>query len=505
MNKSFDKKRLTELCEAALEERLTPEERTDLENMVLSSSEACSFYVRYVAHHVSLTLFFDDIFNESESAGTDVKVSKKSDRSSDSRKSRWRHYIMFPVGLILVLLLFSSWFVVRNYFVPKTSLFSNREVEYGLDNLLTKSTAIENNGLGQFYPVDTNAKLYGSRKSLRDSGRFGVGNLYLESGLMRFDYDNGVILTVEGPAQIYFQNSSNCFLYSGNVYAKVSEEGKGYTINTLDAQIKDLGTEFGVRIKDGEKTDVQVFSGLVNVTPKGRNDIVPITTGGWLRFIKNDDEPRQPLDSYTKSTGGFTCTTKDGESQEICLVCGGKVEELQPRLNSQSVIFTLIKNSVLETWDRKACFSIDLTALPEKYYHQAQLELVFAPTGVGSTLYLPSVSEFTIYGLTDETADFWREDSISWENAPGNVLEPDKVDLSQMIAIDTFTVEGFDEPKKVIINNEALRKFLSSDTNRMVSFIIVRNTKELRQSGYAHGIANRNHPKLPPPTLRFIE
>jgi hypothetical protein len=53
------------------------------------------------------------------------------------------------------------------------------------------------------------------------------------------------------------------------------------------------------------------------------------------------------------------------------------------------------------------------------------------------------------------------------------------------------------------ISGEKLVDFLNRDTNQMATFILVRETAGSGRTDYVHGFANKNHPTLPPPTLKL--
>ena len=350
--------------------------------------------------------------------------------------------------------------------------------------------------------------------ALRKGNQIGPGQIRLLRGIAQIYFDNGATLTLEAPAHLTLYSNTHCYLHSGRVSAKILPEAVGFTIETSVADIKDIGTEFGVSIQEDKEADVHVFSGRVDVQPKNKQDIIPVTTGGWLRFDDAASPPYTPhselFEERTRPSStdlpSFVCTTKEGRGQEAWVISGGDPSKMDLRMKSRSEYFTLIKNShqFADPWHRKGYFSIDLSPLPDDAFSDVQLEMAFAPTGVGVTSYAPAVSTFTVYGLMEEALDEWKEEALAWNNAPANAPGGDGVDTEKVMKIASFEITREEEACRRIISNESLRQFLASDTNRLVTFIVVRNTPEEDVMGYAHGIANRRHPKLPPPTLRFF-
>ena len=82
----------------------------------------------------------------------------------------------------------------------------------------------------------------------------------LQSGMVQIGFRNGVTMTVRGPARFEIVNEFRVKLQSGWARAFAPESGHGFTIQTPEAELIDLGTEFGISVdkKTGAST-VQVF------------------------------------------------------------------------------------------------------------------------------------------------------------------------------------------------------------------------------------------------------
>ncbi len=87
-------------------------------------------------------------------------------------------------------------------------------------------------------------------------------------GLVRLDFSHGASMTVEGPARFELRDAMHVFFDEGIATFQVPESAKGFTVDTADAEVIDLGTAFGLSRREGETTDVCVFEGEVKVEGK---------------------------------------------------------------------------------------------------------------------------------------------------------------------------------------------------------------------------------------------
>ena len=87
----------------------------------------------------------------------------------------------------------------------------------------------------------------------------------LLSGLVELQFFRGATLTLQGPARLTIHDLENVVLHEGRAWAHVPGPARGFTIHTPDAEIVDLGTEFGVSVVDGQQTEVNVIDGLVEL------------------------------------------------------------------------------------------------------------------------------------------------------------------------------------------------------------------------------------------------
>jgi hypothetical protein len=112
--------------------------------------------------------------------------------------------------------------------------------------------------------VDAAAAEWGTRADALQPGMtVGMGPLHLKKGLARLEFYSGASLTLEGDAELDILSVNSAKLSRGKVRAHVPQHARGFKLVTPDAQVVDLGTEFGLAVSDAGKSEVHVFDGEV--------------------------------------------------------------------------------------------------------------------------------------------------------------------------------------------------------------------------------------------------
>lgn len=147
---------------------------------------------------------------------------------------------------------------------------------------------------------------------------------------------------------------------------------------------------------------------------------------------------------------------------------------------------------------RKAYIQFDVSNIDLDAIGQASLSLTVAPPVAGVDLGLTQW-EFALYGVRDDFIpgagkldENWAENALNGNNAPAN----DTANGGAVIAGDvfggtflsTFILSGAGTDGMVIdLNDLAILNFLKSDTDGVVSFILVRTTQEFLSNSIVHG------------------
>lgn len=104
----------------------------------------------------------------------------------------------------------------------------------------------------------------------RDRGRSAAagtpllaGGYSLLRGVVKVEYDSGVELLIEGPAEFELLTPDRAKLNVGRVVANVPPQAIGFTLLSNAASFVDLGTEFGVEVQADGQASISVLDGEV--------------------------------------------------------------------------------------------------------------------------------------------------------------------------------------------------------------------------------------------------
>ena len=89
--------------------------------------------------------------------------------------------------------------------------------------------------------------------------------LHLQSGVVELAFISGAKAAIEGPAEIKVTQRNGIELRQGKLSAEVPHQAIGFTVQTPNATVTDLGTRFGINAKAKDSSEVDVFEGKVHV------------------------------------------------------------------------------------------------------------------------------------------------------------------------------------------------------------------------------------------------
>jgi len=89
----------------------------------------------------------------------------------------------------------------------------------------------------------------------------------LLSGFINIQFYRGPIILVEGPARFTLPDADRFVLYAGRVYVKVPPQTTGFIVDTPNARVVDLGTEFGIAVGVDGVSDVYMLKGKATLIP----------------------------------------------------------------------------------------------------------------------------------------------------------------------------------------------------------------------------------------------
>jgi hypothetical protein len=106
------------------------------------------------------------------------------------------------------------------------------------------------------------AQWNGSAEAPRLGAPLEPGWLRLKSGLAQLVFYSGARVVIEGPAEVQIVSPSEASCRNGRLTADVPPQARGFRIGTPQMNVTDLGTSFGLDVKE-RRTELHVFKGSV--------------------------------------------------------------------------------------------------------------------------------------------------------------------------------------------------------------------------------------------------
>ena len=168
---------------------------------------------------------------------------------------------------------------------------------------------------------------------------------------------------------------------------------------------------------------------------------------------------------------------------------------------SQPLLLVKWAYEVHRDYDRKAYLKFDLSSIQGESISSASLHLNATPSGLGFAS-LAIDSSFAVYGVTDDALDD-QPKNPTWEDAPASADSGGSVDTNATRLLGRFLIPQGVQQGTFSIQSDELRKFLAMDQNRIVTLIVVCETRSVAGSSIVFGFAGANNNALSPPTLRL--
>lgn len=111
--------------------------------------------------------------------------------------------------------------------------------------------------------------------------------LKITQGTIELDFKSGVKSIVMAPAEFSLNQAGEVEMPQGTAWFNVPEEAIGFTINTEELKVVDLGTKFGVISTPGIPDQVHVFKGKVEVTSHLSDNPIILTADRALQAEKS--------------------------------------------------------------------------------------------------------------------------------------------------------------------------------------------------------------------------
>jgi hypothetical protein len=150
----------------------------------------------------------------------------------------------------------------------------------------------------------------------------------LLSGFIDIQLYRGPRILIEGPARFTLPEVNRLVLHAGRIYVKVPLQAKGFIVDTPNARIVDLGTEFGIEVDKTGTSDVQMFKGTATLIAGRKRKMgesrlllkgqaMQVNQAGEIRDIRL--EPR----FFVRTISSQTALAWRGEPISLADVLGG--------------------------------------------------------------------------------------------------------------------------------------------------------------------------------------
>jgi ferric-dicitrate binding protein FerR (iron transport regulator) len=241
--------RIHALSVRQLEDSLTPEEHRELESLLIENEAARKVYITYFQDTACLRwLCLEELSGSIEPAqAVPMRV-----RQNRGFRRRIATFALFGgVACLLVAAIF-AWMNSQDAELVATA--PSPAVDIAAPQVATIT------GLGAVRWAEPSA-------GARLLSRCTVGDrLQLRDGAIELTFDAGAQVTVFGPADFTITSGTSINCRRGRVTTLVGERGKGFVVNTPQAKVVDLGTQFGLSISEKGETEVVVFQGSVDMS-----------------------------------------------------------------------------------------------------------------------------------------------------------------------------------------------------------------------------------------------
>jgi ferric-dicitrate binding protein FerR (iron transport regulator) len=369
---------------------------------------------------------------------------------------------------------------------------------------ITLLAAMAFSGKGTLFhrPVATlvqaeNCKWAGSDLPTAVNSQLSPGTLALVEGIATLKFKNGATVTIEAPTKLQIVNAMHCRLIEGSLTAEVPEPAHGFTVDTADLKVVDLGTRFGVTAGSAGNSQVRVFDGEVEIGGLASGGNKRLTEGQGLHVgsgnVPAGQEPMRQQ-QMQKADGWTSIATSFGRGKD------GYARRGDAHGPTGAHPLLMVKHSEIPASrnnERRAFLTFDVSQAGK--VTEAQLVLDPEPSGFGFSALVPD-SRFAVYGVTDEALDEWRENEVRWETVPG--CDDAGPAAGQAKKLAEFWIPRGGSGDRLTVRGTELAEFIRQDTNGLVTFLLVRETGETDPSGLVHAFASREHPTARPPILQ---
>ena len=210
-----------------------PGRTTELYEVLAADPEARRCYYQHVALHQSLS------FRLARPPGSESSRSLAEARLHRQRRRSIQLSLVTAAAALIM-----AAFIFRSFLIPPAEPFARLQAANGSLYSITQAAGEESSGTGISE---------GSHVALRQ-------------GTLELEFTSGSRMVVQAPARFRIVSPRRVDLPQGTAYFHVAPPDKGFTVETGELRVVDLGTEFGVVAQPDRAEEVHVLSGRVEIT-----------------------------------------------------------------------------------------------------------------------------------------------------------------------------------------------------------------------------------------------
>ncbi len=262
-----DNLEMTVLCNALVDETITPDQLSRLQRWLRESEEARRFYIRFMSQDADLCGYAAEIQTDPADAPLNARPNME---KFQYRQRLWSRIIKLPIAwmqanlwqriapyalavVLLMVLLVSQTINNNSQRIPRPDFVVQPPLESTDDGVAVLTQAVTTE-----WDQETQPKI---------GDTIPPSVLRLESGLAQIEFYSGASLLFEGPAELQLISADKCFCRKGKFRVFVPQAAQGFTVLSADIEMVDLGTEFGVEVTPHRETQVHVFDGKLELYP----------------------------------------------------------------------------------------------------------------------------------------------------------------------------------------------------------------------------------------------
>ena len=271
---------LLDWIEALIRGELAPEEHQELQAVLIRDADARRLFRERMDLEAGLRTWAGEGAGETTSGPARLR-----DRTATPVRLRVSSRWMFVAALaasILILVGFQlRWAQVK----PDPSLLTANRAEHSPNADSSPNRGLEISYVGM---IRQRNDCQWSVQPVGSNGRFATGQLSLAKGAVNLVFDSGTEMVLEAPCEMQIHSKDSATLLSGNAFVNVKEQSDGFVLETPEARIVDLGTQYAVAMAD-DSTEVHVFDGSVIWIPNFETSAVQdrINQGEARRYLRS--------------------------------------------------------------------------------------------------------------------------------------------------------------------------------------------------------------------------